>query len=123
MGPATGVLDGRNMVTVANGMATFSGAILSAVGNGVLGATDGTLSIATAVQYSQNVVPGATTVALPHPAASYTVGQAITLTTALKSASTLTFTGTATIVDQNNDVLGMAQTSATGAVKIVLAAA
>ena len=56
------------------------------------------------------------------PSSSYIFGQTITLSTTFKStaAPAVWFTGTATITDQNSDVLGTATLAANGAVKFAL---
>jgi Bacterial Ig-like domain (group 3) len=118
-GPSGGAVGGTATVTVSKGIATFSKATLSTAGNYTLAATDNSLAITTPVQFSQTITQAVTTVAAPHPAASYTAGKIIQLTAQFKSSApnTVAFTGTANILDQGSNVLGTATVAANGSVK------
>ena len=120
--PGPGTLGGTTTVTVSKGIATFSKATLSAVGSYTLNAIDNTLLSNNSAQFSQTITQGITTVAAPHPAASYKANHPITLTATFKSSAptTVPFTGTVTIVDQSSDVLGSATVSANGSIKFTL---
>ncbi len=114
-GPAGGTFAGSNSLSVkaAKGVATFSKAALSAAGTYTLGVTDGNLGVLDPVQYTQTITPGLTSVGAVHPAKSYTFGQTISLTSTFKSTApaAIAFTGMASIIDQNNDVLGTARSA------------
>ena len=79
-------------------------------GGYTLTASDSSLAVTTPVQFMQAVTPAPTTVAAPHHAASYFSGQTIMLSTTFKSSvpASDSFTGMASIFDQNSDVLGTA---------------
>jgi len=121
-GPNGGKLGGTTAITVSKGVATFSKATLSMAGTYTLAAIDSSLAITTPVQFMQTITQGVTTVAAPHPSASYAFGQTITLSTTFKSTAptSVPFTGTASILGQNSQVLGTATLSANGAVKFTL---
>jgi hypothetical protein len=117
-----GTLGGTTTVTASKGVATFSKAFLSTAGTYSLSATDSSLTSNSSVEFAQTITQGVTTIAAPHTAASYAANRAITLSGTFKSSAptSIPFTGTASIVAQNSDVLGTAVLSANGAVKFVL---
>jgi hypothetical protein len=80
------------------------------------------MAVTTTVPFSQTVSQGVTSVAPPKVAATNTFGQAIVLNTTLKATSpaSVKFSGTATITDAGNNVLGTATVATNGAVKITL---
>ncbi len=125
-GPGGGNFNGNDTLAIkaAKGVATFSKAVLSEAGTYTLGVTDGNLGVLSPVQFTQTIAPGVSGLAAPHAASSYTFGQTITLSATLKStaATTIPFTGTASILDQNSQILGTAEVSANGAMKFAFAA-
>ncbi len=123
-GPAGGTLGGTFLVAMNKGVATFNKAFLSQAGSYTLAATDSSLAITTPVQVSETISPATTTIATIHPAKSYKVGQAITLTETFKSTappSVLFSNVEVSIFDQNNDLLANATVNSNGMVKFVIA--
>ncbi len=121
-GPAGGALTGSTTVKAKGGVAAFKNLGLSRAGSYTLAAADGSVVIATPVQFSQTVAPAATTVAAPHTASSYAFGQMISLSTTFKSSapSSVPFTGVATLIDNSSDVLGTVTLAIGGQAKFVL---
>ncbi|HEY4328258.1 MAG TPA: FG-GAP-like repeat-containing protein, partial [Phycisphaerae bacterium] len=107
----------------AKGVATFSSAALSMAGSYSLGVTDAALGLTVPQQFTQTIDPGTTSVAAPHASAAYTFGPTINLSATFKSSApaSIPFTGTASIVDQNSQILGTASLSSNGSIKFALA--
>ena len=122
-GPTNGALSGVATVAVNKGVAIFSKNALSAVGTYTLSVSDAAAHNNSEVQFTQVIKLAITTAAVPHPAASYTLGQTISLSSTFKSnaPTSVPFTQLAGIYDGNGDLLGTAPIAANGAVKFNLA--
>ena len=121
-GPAGASLGKTITAPVTKGLATFNKTIPTTAGTYTISVSDPSFPAATPLQFTQILTQATTTVVPPHVAASYPSGKPIVLSTTFKSnvPASIPFTGTATIVDQNNNILGTAALSKTGAVKFTL---
>jgi hypothetical protein len=120
--PAGGMFAGTTTANVSNGVATFGNLSLSQAGVYTLDATDSSLAVITPAEFTQTIAQGIVTVAAPPVAAKYLPGNTIALSITVKSSAptNVPFTGTATITDQNSDVLGSVALTAAGLAKFVL---
>jgi hypothetical protein len=124
-GPANGTVNGTKSVRFKNGMATFKNLWLSQAGSYTLQLSDSTLPGigGTSSGLSVTVNQAAATIASPHPLRSYKASKSIALSTMLKSnaPAAIPLTGSATITDQNHNVLETATVGAKGALRFLLA--
>lgn len=118
-GPGGASLGGTSVVNVAKGIATFKKTTLNEAGNYVLQASDATLPITTPVQFPVTIAAAPVTISTPKVAASIATGKTANVSASLKSSAGkgVVFTGTASLVDQNGNVLATATPSANGSVK------
>jgi hypothetical protein len=121
-GPANGALSGLTTVALKSGAATFGKLALSQAGTYVLTVSDADGSIATPLQFTQEVARATTTASKPPVAAKYAFGAAVSFTTAFKSdaPASVPFTGTATLLDADNHSLGTATLAANGQARFKL---
>ncbi|HUO06990.1 MAG TPA: Ig-like domain repeat protein [Phycisphaerae bacterium] len=113
----TGILKGSLSQTPHNGFVTFNDLTFSAGGpiNVVVAAN--ALPNHPRASYTQTILLGSTQIPVPHLSNPYTFGQTITLTTQLHSNTTVPFTGTATIQDQNGTVVATLPVSPNGTIQ------
>jgi RHS repeat-associated protein len=121
-GPANASLGKTITASVAKGLAIFNKTIPTTAGTYTISVSDPSFPAATPLQFTQILMQATTTVVPPRVAASYASSKPIVLSTTFKSnvPASIPFTGSATIVDQNNNILGTAALSKTGAVKFSL---
>ena len=113
---------GTSTLTFNNGKATFGNLKFLTPGLFTLQLTDLSLPNPQPLQTTQTVVPAVTSVSKPPLAASYKSTQTFTLTATLKSTApaSIPFTGTATLLDENNVPLATATVSPLGITKFAL---
>ncbi len=119
-GPQDAALAGALSETVNKGVATFKNIVPSTAGSYVLQANDSSLQVATALAINATIVRAVTSAAAPNVSSTYFFGQTITLSAALKSnaSSSVPFTGSVDIVNNNNETIATATVAANGAIKI-----
>jgi hypothetical protein len=123
-GPANGTLKGPTAVHFVNGVATFKNISLSEAGSYTLQLSDGSLPGAGSVPFTLtvNVAQATPAVATPHSAHSYKTAHPISLSITIKSnaPAAIPFTGTASITDQNDNVLATVSIAANGVLHFVI---
>lgn len=122
-GPNGAALAGGATQTAMNGAATFKNIIPTLAGSYTLYATDDALMDPAPLAIVATVAPAVSAVATPKTSASYAAGQTPVLSVAVSSSApkNVPFTGTLSVVDQDNNVLASVSVPANGAVKIPLA--
>ncbi len=123
-GPVNGTLKGPTSVHFVNGVATFKNISLTQAGTYTLQLSDGSLPGDGSIPFNLtvNLAQATPAIATLHPARSYKSGHPISLGITIKSnaPAAVPFTGIATVIDQNNDVLATASISANGALHFVI---
>ena len=121
--PVNGSVSGTTVIAATSGSVSFKGLKFTVAGNYQFNITDDGLPNASPLTFTEEVDPGLTSVVLPKIAVFYTSGKAIALAPKLTStaSTSIPFTGSVQLVDQNNDVLGTAVVQKNGAISMILA--
>ncbi len=114
-------MKGATDVNFNRGIATFRNISFTQAGTYTLAVTDPAFTGAGPLQVTEIILPGVTTIPTP-PAMDHVVGTVIPLTVHIKSTapSSVAFTGSLSIIDQNNATLGVAAVSPDGIAKFLL---
>jgi hypothetical protein len=117
-----GALTGNATVNASHGVITFKNLSLPLAGAYSLQISDASLANQTPVLVAQTVSQGVTTLGGLPTILSRIFGQTITLSPTFKSTApgSVPFTGVATLVDSDSDVLGTATLTAGGQARFVL---
>jgi len=123
-GPTDGIASGKTSVPVVNGIANFKDVWFSEAGTYTVALSDSLAPGNASVPASWVVTEAQATavIAAPRPSRSYVAGRPVVLNATIKSnaPANIPFTGSASITDQNNNVLGTATVSSKGAVHFLL---
>ncbi len=114
-GPSAGSLTAAS-AALSKGMASFSRTTFSSAGAYTLLATDPNLPDPTSAPIDITIEPGTSLISAPQVARSYPAGPSIILQAAFRSdvPAGIPFTGTATLMDQNSDLLATGTLTAAG---------
>jgi hypothetical protein len=121
-GPSGGTLKGAVTATASRGIATFSRLSFSKAGDYSLTLSAAGLSSATPLQLSQTITPATALVTTPKVvAAGYAPGTIINLSCTLRSNPTaIPFSGAASLIDADGQVLTTSTPSLTGKLKFTV---
>jgi len=123
LAPANGSVSGATPIAAGSGSVSFKGLKFTVAGNYQFNITDDGLPNAAPLTFTEEVDPGATTITPPKVSLFYTAGKSIALSPHLTStaSTSISFTGTVQLVDQNHDVLATAAVQKNGSVSMNLA--
>lgn len=123
-GPTNGTAGGKTSVPVANGIANFKDVWFSQAGTYTVALSDSLApgNVSVPPSWIVTVAQATAVIAAPRPSKSYITGRTVVLNATIKSnaPANIPFTGSATITDQNKNVLGTASVSSKGALHFLL---
>ena len=123
-GPTNGTVSGKTSVPVVNGIANFKDVWFSQAGTYTVALSDSLApgNVGVPSSWVVTVAQATAVIAAPRPSRSYVAGRPLVLNATIKSnaPANIPFTGSASITDQNNNVLGTASVSSRGALHFLL---
>ena len=122
-GPRGGSLTGITTLTTRNGLAKFGALSIPLAGTYTLQASDAALPSPLSDPFQLTITQGVTTITAPRTGGAAVFGGTVTLSASLRSTAdrSVPFTGTATLLDANNNVLGSVAVDNTGRMKFIVA--
>ena len=118
-GLARGSLTGATTVETKNGLAKFGTLSIPLAGTYTLQASDAALANADSDPVEFEILQGVTTITAPRAGGAAVFGGTVTLSASLRSTAdrNIPFTGTATLLDANHNVLGSINVNSAGQMK------